>query len=177
MKKLALIALSLVAAFALAACSGENGPTAVSAPEKARPEERTTLVDVAVAVNAETGEFSTLIAAVLAAELDGALGGVRPLTVFAPTDAAFAELGYDADNIGDVDKATLTQILLYHVTNGNRAANSVADARQLRMLNKGFTKVSADMDGGVFINDAKIVTPNVAADNGYIHVIDTVLMP
>ena len=145
MKKLTIALLSLIAVFALSGCSEDNNPTAVSGAEKARPDERTTLVDVAVAVNAETGEFSTLIAAVLAAELDGVLSGVRPFTVFAPTDAAFEALGYDAESIVELDKETLTGILLYHVTNGKRAAASVVNAKQIRMLNMGFASISAGM--------------------------------
>jgi uncharacterized surface protein with fasciclin (FAS1) repeats len=177
MKKLTFAALFLVAAFALAGCSSDNSPTAVAGGEKVRPEERTTLKDVALAVNAETGEFSTLIAALVATGLDAVVDGVRPYTVFAPTDEAFAALDLDADNIGDMDPETLTEILLYHVTSGNRAAASVANVRQIRMANGGFVAVTADMDGKIYVNDAEVILANVAADNGYIHVIDAVLLP
>jgi uncharacterized surface protein with fasciclin (FAS1) repeats len=128
-------------------------------------------------VNADTGEFSTLIAAVLATGLDGVLDGVRPYTVFAPTDAAFAELDLNADNIGELDRDALTDILLYHVTSGKRAAASVVNARSLRMANGDFARIATDVNGKVSIAGAGIVQVDVAADNGFIHVIDKVMMP
>jgi uncharacterized surface protein with fasciclin (FAS1) repeats len=177
MKKLTLATLLLVAAFALAGCSNDNSPTAVTGAEKVRPDDRTTLKDVALAVNEETGEFSTLIAALVATGLDGVVDGVRPYTVFAPTDEAFAALDLNADNIGEMDPEVLTNILLYHVTNGRRAAVSIAHVRQIAMANGEFVAVTADVDGKVYVNDAEIVAVDVAADNGFIHVIDAVLLP
>ena len=134
------------------------------------------IVEIALAVNADTGEFSTLIAALQAADLVGALNGNRHYTAFAPTDAAFAKLGLNAGNIGTLDKATLTNILLYHVTNGRRLSQSVVGASQIRMANGGFTKVSVSGEGA-FINSSKIVAVDIKARNGVIHVIDTVLLP
>ena len=78
MKKLMITTLFLVALFALTGCSEDNNPTSVSSIDKVKPSERTTIVDVALSVNADTGEFSTLIAAILAADLAGALSGVTP---------------------------------------------------------------------------------------------------
>jgi uncharacterized surface protein with fasciclin (FAS1) repeats len=135
-----------------------------------------TIVDVALAVNAETGEFSTLIAAVLAADLAGTLAANGQRTVFAPTDAAFAALGLDAGNIGTLPVATLRNILLYHVSPGRRAAAAVVSSTRLRMANGGFTTISL-RDGGAFINDSRIVGTDVLAGNGIIHVIDAVLLP
>jgi len=99
-----------------------------------------TIVDVAIAVNEETGEFSTLIAAVLAADpaVLATLSGNGQFTVFAPTDAAFDELGFDADNIGDLDQGALTQILLYHVARGRRNSNGVLGSRRINTLQGGF---------------------------------------
>ena len=178
MKKMTLTAMFLVAAFALAGCSEDNNPTAVTSADKVKPSERTTIVDVAVAVNADTGEFSTLIAAVLAADpaVLSALTGNGQLTVFAPTDAAFNELGLNADNIGDLDQEALTGILLYHVAKGRRMAESVISSSQIRMYSGLFTSISL-MDGMAFINDSQIVAVDVPADNGIIHVIDAVLIP
>ena len=176
MKKLMITTLFLVAAFALTGCSEDNNPTSVNAVDKVKPSERTTIVDVALAVNAESGEFSTLIAAVVAADLVGALSGNGQLTVFAPTDAAFAELDLNADNIGDLDTATLTNILLYHVANGRRMAEDVVSSDQIRMKNGQFTMISVT-DDGAYINDSMIVATDVPADNGVIHVIDAVLLP
>lgn len=135
-----------------------------------------TIVEVALAVNAETGEFSTLIAALQAADLVDALNRKGKFTVFAPTDAAFAELGLDAGNVGALPRETLTNILLYHVARGNRLSQSVVGADQMRMLNGQFTDVSAT-DAGVFVDEAQIVTVDVLAGNGVIHIIDGVLLP
>ena len=176
MKKLMITSLFLVAAFALTGCSEDNNPTSVNAVDKVKPSERTTIVDVALAVNAESGEFSTLIAAVVAADLVDALSGNGQLTVFAPTDEAFAKLDLNADNIGEMDQDALTGILLYHVAKGRRMAEDVVSSDQIRMLNGRRTMISL-MDGGAYINDSMIVATDVPADNGVIHVIDTVLLP
>jgi uncharacterized surface protein with fasciclin (FAS1) repeats len=117
-----------------------------------------------------------LIAALVAADLVDAIAAPGQRTVFAPTDAAFTKLGLNAGNIGTLDRAVLTEILLYHVTQGRRAAVSVVSAKQLRMLNGGLTRISRQ-DGKVYINDAAIEATDVAAGNGIIHVIDSVLLP
>ena len=176
MNKLIIPALALVAAFALAGCSDDSNPTAVTGADKVKPSERTTLVDVALAVNADSGEFSTLIAAVQAAGLVDALSGNGQLTVFAPTDAAFAAAGLDAASVGDLDTGVLTDILLYHVAKGRRMAEDVVSSTQIRMLNGQFTEIGL-MDGDAMIDGATIVATDVPADNGVIHVIDAVLMP
>ncbi len=138
-----------------------------------------TLVDVAIAVNAETGEFSTLIAAVLAADpaVLATLSGNGQFTVFAPTDAAFAKLGLDADNIGNLDQGFLSQVLLYHVARGRRNSSAVLGSSRIRTLQGGFLFQS----GGVLTDnlgrDANIILTDVPAANGLIHAIDTVVLP
>lgn len=171
-----------------AACSDVEAPTAPAQaetaeapfgprPGKGAPNDGRTLVATALAVNAETGEFSTLIAALGATDLVDALNGPRPFTVFAPTDAAFAELGLNADNIaGAFDTETLADILLYHVTRGVRPSPSVVGASNLLMLNGGRLDVSVN-DDGAFVNDSKIVGTDVRTSNGIIHTIDAVLLP
>ena len=139
-------------------------------------EEYLTIVGTALAINAETGEFSTLIAALVAAGLVETLDGRGQFTVFAPTDAAFAELGFDADNIGDLPVEDLTAILLYHVAQGRRDSGSVLSADRVRMMSKEFAFPSI-MDSKPYINDAEIIIPDVMASNGIIHVINKVLMP
>ena len=176
MKKLMITTMFLVAAFALTGCSEDNNPTAANSIDKVKPSERTTIVDVALAINDDSGEFSTLIAAVVAADLVDALSGNGQLTVFAPTDAAFAALDLNADNIGDLDQATLTNILLYHVARGRRMAEDVVSSDQIRMLNSQRTMISVT-DEGAFINDAQIIITDVPADNGIIHAINAVLLP
>jgi uncharacterized surface protein with fasciclin (FAS1) repeats len=135
-----------------------------------------TIVDVALAVNAESGEFSTLIAAVVSADLVAALSAVGQRTVFAPTDAAFAELGLDADNIGDLPGDALKDILLYHVAPGRRYAADVVSSDRIRMVNGGFTRIEL-RGGAAYINDSQIVVTDVEASNGVIHIIDAVLLP
>jgi uncharacterized surface protein with fasciclin (FAS1) repeats len=148
-------------------------------PPQIPPQQQPSLVEIAAVVNAESGEFATLIAAVSAAGLLEVLDGKQHLTVFAPTDAAFAELGYTPDNIGDLPPDALLNILLYHVTKGDRFSNSVINAPTLKMLNGDKTSVSVTMDG-VFVDQSRLLTPDLIdldARNGVIHVIDAVLLP
>ena len=148
---------------------------AVAAPAAARS--GPTIADTAIAVNAETGEFSQLIAAASRAGLVGALDGNRQLTVFAPTDAAFADL-YATLGVTGVDGipvATLRAVLLHHVAPGERFNDDVLDASRIRTLNRDF--VFPGTDGGASIDDASIVAADIDASNGVIHVIDAVLLP
>ena len=142
-----------------------------------QPASSPTIVDVALSVNEETGEFSTLIAAVVATGLVDDLSARGQRTVFAPTDAAFEALGLNADNIGDaLDEDALRNILLYHVANGRRDAADVTSSDRIRMLNGGFNEITVN-DMGAFIGDAQIIQTDVEASNGIIHVIDAVLLP
>jgi transforming growth factor-beta-induced protein len=149
---------------------------AIAAPVAAKSN-GPTIVDTAIAVNAANGEFDYLIEAVLATGLDGALDGKRQFTVFAPTDAAFEALFADlgVSGIDEIDPSLLTSVLLYHVAPGERFAADVVASSRIRTLNRGFLSVSTD--GGVFVNDAQVIIPNVDASNGVIHVIDQVLLP
>lgn len=136
--------------------------------------ETNTVVDVIV--NSE--DHATLEAAVLAADLAGALSGAGPFTVFAPTDAAFDALpdGTLDDLLADPDGA-LTNVLLYHVVEAEALSSSLSDGDVITtMLGQDLT-VTIDGDGNVFINDAQVTTPDVDADNGVVHVIDAVLVP
>jgi uncharacterized surface protein with fasciclin (FAS1) repeats len=132
-----------------------------------------TIVETALAVNAETGEFSTLIAAVVRAGLVDTLNGHRQFTVFAPTDAAFAKLGLNAGNIDTVPLDALRNILLYHVAPGERFAEDVVTATKVRMLNMQFAPIGT----GPTIGGAGFVAVDVDVCNGVIHVIDSVLIP
>jgi len=139
------------------------------------PSEGDTIVDVAI----EADGFDVLVAAVQEAGLVEALSGNRQLTLFAPTDDAFGELGVTADNVGDVDfeaavGASLAEILTYHVTPGRRRARSVVSADQVPTLNG--TPVAVD---GTDLNgdQADIVDTDIEASNGFVHVIDGVLQP
>ena len=160
---------------ALALLAGSLLIGLVAAPVAAR-RAGPSIVETAIAVNAESGEFSTLIAAVQAAGLVDVLNGNRQFTVFAPTDAAFAALGLNAGNVGTaLDAATLTDILLYHVTTGRKDAAEVVASDTIRMLNGD--RVDVTVGGGVFVDDAEVIITDIRTSNGIIHVIDAVLLP
>ena len=160
------------AGLALALLAGSLLVGLVAAPVAAR-RPGPSIVDTAIAVNADSGQFSTLIAALKAADLVSVLDGNRQFTVFAPTDAAFAALGLDASNIGTAfDKATLTNILLYHVTTGRKDSGDVLSSDSLRMLNGQ----RADIEGAT-IDGAPIIAVDISTSNGIIHVVDGVLLP
>lgn len=173
--KFAAIAGALV--LTLAAC-GDDGDDAASATTVTEaPAEVGTIVDVAVA----NGSFTTLVAAVQAADLVETLSGPGPFTVFAPTDEAFAAaldaLGLTAEELL-ADTATLTSILTYHVLAGEvDAATAISlDGQSAATVNGAEIAISV-VDGKVMINDATVVIADVAASNGIIHAIDTVLLP
>ena len=129
------------------------------------------IVDTAV----KAGSFSTLVAAVKAAGLVETLKGEGPFTVFAPTDEAFAKLpeGTVEGLLKDLPK--LKQILTYHVVAGKVMAADVVKLKSAKTVEGSEVKIDASK--GVKVNDATVVTPDVAADNGVIHVIDSVLLP
>jgi transforming growth factor-beta-induced protein len=137
-----------------------------------------TIVGAAVAVNAQTGEFDHLIAAVVRAGLVGTLDGNRQFTVFAPTDAAFEDLfaALGVDGVDEIPLDTLRTVLLYHVAPGERLSGDVISSSRIRTIGKGFLSPSVH-DGSAWINDARIVMPDVDVSNGVIHVIDKVLLP
>jgi uncharacterized surface protein with fasciclin (FAS1) repeats len=128
---------------------------------------------VDTAVNA--GSFSTLVAAVKAAGLVETLKGKGPFTVFAPTDAAFAKLpeGTVDGLLKDIPK--LKKILTYHVVSGKVMASDVTKLKSAKTVEG--SDVVIDASKGVKINESMVTTPDVAADNGVIHIIDTVLIP
>ena len=177
-----LMSLSLVFAACAAPAATQPAPTAtaVSVPtaapaptEVVAEPEMMNIVETAIAA----GGFETLVAAVSAAGLAETLSGEGPFTVFAPTDEAFAALPAGtidtllADPTGD-----LTQILLYHVVGLKAMAADVTDGLEVETLQGGTVKFSV-VDGKVMINDATIVTTDIEASNGVIHVIDAVIMP
>ncbi len=132
------------------------------------------IVDTAVGA----GQFKTLAAALQAAGLVETLKGKGPFTVFAPTDAAFAKLpaGTVETLLKPENKAKLTAILTYHVVAGKVMAADVVKVKDAKTVQGGSVKVNA-MGGKVTIDGANVVTTDIAASNGVIHVIDTVLMP
>ena len=137
-----------------------------------------TIVGAAVAVNAGTGEFSHLIAAVQRAGLVDTLNGNRQFTVFAPRDAAFEALfgALGVSGVKDIPVPTLRSVLLHHVAPGERFAADVLGASRVRMLDKSFTH-PAVVGGVPTIDGATIVAADIDVSNGVIHVIDAVLLP
>ena len=124
------------------------------------------------------GSFTTLEAALKAAELTGALSGDGPFTVFAPTDAAFAALpeGTIASLLKPEAKGMLQNILTYHVISGNMMAKDVVKSDFLTGLN-GQRLNFMMKEGGAYLAGAKIVTTDIECSNGIIHVIDAVMLP
>jgi uncharacterized surface protein with fasciclin (FAS1) repeats len=125
------------------------------------------------AVNA--GSFNTLIAALEAANLEDTLKGAGPFPVFAPTDEAFNKLPAGTVDALLKDIPKLKKILTYHVVSGKVLAADVVKLKTAKTVEGSDVKI--DASNGVKINDAKVATPDVAADNGVIHVIDKVLIP
>jgi uncharacterized surface protein with fasciclin (FAS1) repeats len=157
---------------AAAMAAGAVALAIVPAGATARAMSRPNIVQVA----ASNPQFSTLVKLVKAAGLVGALEGKGPLTVFAPTNAAFAKvpkatLGKLAKN-----KALLRKVLLYHVVAGAYPAARVVKRSSLKTLEGASVKVST-VRGKVFINRAQVIKANVRASNGIIHVINAVLLP
>lgn len=165
--KLASKAVLSIAAAAALVFSGTAGAQAAAHSTK-------TIVDVAV----ENGSFKTLVAALKAADLVGALQGTGPFTVFAPTDEAFAKLPAGTVDALLKDKVKLAAILKYHVISGNVMAADVIKAKEVKpkTLNGAALDIKV-MDGKVHVNKATVVKADVHASNGVIHVVDTVIIP
>jgi len=128
------------------------------------------IVDTAVAA----GNFKTLSLALKAADLVPTLKGKGPFTVFAPTDAAFAKIPKSDLDALLKDKAKLQAVLTYHVVSGKVMST---DLKPGNVKTVQGSNVMVSTVGGAMVNDAKVVAADVAADNGVIHAIDTVLMP
>ncbi|MCX7644226.1 MAG: fasciclin domain-containing protein [Rhodobacteraceae bacterium] len=131
------------------------------------------IVDTAVAA----GNFTTLVAAVEAAGLVETLKGEGPFTVFAPTDEAFAALpaGTVEDLLKPENKDRLTAILTYHVVPGKVMSGDLTNGMTATTVQGG--EVTIMTEGGVKVNDANVMTADIEASNGVIHVIDKVIMP
>jgi transforming growth factor-beta-induced protein len=181
MKAFRLPSLIIVLALVLAACA----PAAAVVEPAAMPTEApavepepiveasNTIVDIA----AGNPDFSTLVAAVSAAGLVDALSGEGPFTVFAPPNEAFAKLpeGTLESLLLPENKQALTDILLYHVVSGSVLAADVVNLSQAETLLGKNVNIKVDM-GSVMINEANVVATDIIADNGVIHVIDSVIL-
>ncbi len=129
------------------------------------------IVDTAISA----GSFTTLVAAVQAADLVSTLKSAGPFTVFAPTDAAFQKLPSGTVESLLKDKAQLTKILTYHVVAGKVTAADVVKLTSAKTVEG--QEVTIDASNGVKVNNATVTQADILCDNGVIHVIDTVLLP
>jgi uncharacterized surface protein with fasciclin (FAS1) repeats len=165
----AVVAVALIAALTLSACGSDSEETMDMATEETTVG---TIVDVAVGA----GNFTTLVAAVTAADLVETLSGTGPFTVFAPTDEAFAALPagvLDALLLPE-NKETLVKILTYHVVSGMVMAADITDGDVATVEGSNVMLVTTS---GVKVNDANVVSADVPASNGVIHAIDAVILP
>lgn len=179
--KSAAAAVALITALTLSACSSDpveetttdtTVETTVDTTTNTEEVQLGTVVDVAT----QAGTFSTLVAAIGAAELAATLSSEGPFTVFAPTDEAFAALpaGVVDALLLPENKATLARILTYHVLPGKVFAANVVDGEVATVEG---SNVSFSTTEGVKVNGANVVATDIAASNGVIHVIDAVILP
>ena len=127
---------------------------------------------------ASAGQFETLVTAVKAAGLVDTLKGEGPYTVFAPTDEAFAKLpaGTVEDLLKPQNKDKLVAVLTYHVVPGKIMSADIAGKKAMVKTVEG-SELSVDATDGVHVDEAKVISADVVASNGVIHVIDTVVLP
>ncbi len=147
-------------------------PSSVAAQSHTAHNDAKDIVETAVAA----GSFKTLAAALQAAGLVETLKGKGPFTVFAPTDEAFAKLPAGTVEALLKDKAKLTAILTYHVVSGAVPASAVVNLTSAKTVNGKDVSISV-VNGKVRVGSATVVSADVMASNGVIHVIDTVLLP
>jgi uncharacterized surface protein with fasciclin (FAS1) repeats len=161
MKRIVVL-LATVAAFAVAAAPGMS---ASMAP-------RQNIVQIA----ASSPQFSTLVKLVEQAGLAGALSGKGKLTVFAPTNAAFAKVPKKTLAKLGHDKALLKAVLLYHVVKGEVLASQIVKLHSVKTLEGASVRIRVT-HGSVYVNQARVIKANVLASNGVIHIINGVLIP
>jgi uncharacterized surface protein with fasciclin (FAS1) repeats len=164
MTRVRIIAAVAVLATAAAAAVG---PAA-----SAKPRAQGTIVETAVAA----GQFKTLTMLLKRAGLVSTLQKRGPYTVFAPTDAAFKKVPKATIDALLQDKAKLKAVLLYHVVAGKVTAAKVVKLRSAKTANGATVRIRV-AGSNVFVNGAKVTTPDVSASNGVIHVVNRVLIP
>ncbi len=177
MKRTIILSLAAVA-IAVSACSpaATASPSAAATTAPASSPSAAAAGDI-VTVASDAGSFKTLLEAATAAGLVDTLKGAGPFTVFAPTDAAFAALPAGTLDALLKDPAKLKDILLYHVVSGEVTADQVVKLTSASTVQGKPIKITVK-DGTVYLNDTvKVVTTDIPASNGVIHVIDAVLLP
>lgn len=178
LKRTFLLAGCLLAlALGVAACGDDDDDTTSGAATTEQAEGSEAAAGNIVAVAAETPQLSTLVDAVTAAELVETLEEPGPYTVFAPTNEAFEALGNTLETLLEpANKEELAEILTYHVVPGELTASELTDGQQLETVQGESLEVKIDGEE-VTVNGAAVVTPDVEASNGVVHVIDEVLTP
>jgi uncharacterized surface protein with fasciclin (FAS1) repeats len=163
----AIVGMALAAGATVAGTPGQNPVQLAAASDK-------NVLETA----ASAGQFKTLAAAIDAAGLGETLKGPGPFTVFAPTDAAFAKLpaGTVENLLKPENRDRLAAILTYHVVPGMVTAAEVTKLNAAKTANGQTVNIKTD-GGSVMVNDAKVITADIPASNGIIHVIDTVMLP
>ena len=177
MKKAFATTLAGIALVATVAGCGSSSSSSTTAPaatssSAAAPMGGSDIVQTAVAA----GEFKTLVSLVKQAGLAGALSAPGQLTVFAPTDAAFAKVPKATLTELAHNTAKLKQVLLYHVVKGDVTAAQVVKLTSAKTLEGSAVPIRVENDK-VYIGGAQVIKANVTASNGVIHVINTVLIP
>jgi uncharacterized surface protein with fasciclin (FAS1) repeats len=175
MNRKSLNSLALVAALTLYVVPADAHCGSCGADSHAHAEKTAAVELQAIFPLAESAGFSTLIAAVKAAGLEGVLTNDGPFTVFAPTDEAFAKLPAGTVEALLANPEALKRVLLYHVAAGSVMAADVMKLKSAETL--GGQSVNIDTENGVRVNDSLVVQADIQASNGVIHVIDTVLIP
>ena len=161
---LALLVVAAVAAAAIGASASASTTSRLGGDKN--------IVETAVAA----GQFKTLASLLTKAGLADTLASGGPFTVFAPTDAAFAKVPKATLDALAENPAQLKAVLLYHVVSGRVTAADVVKLSSAKTLEGGSLAIKV-VDGTVFLDQAKVTTPDVMASNGVIHVIDSVLIP
>jgi len=165
MKKGTLYTLLISAMLLVGICMGASNSMDTSPGGK-------NIVDTAIAA----GNFKTLVTALQTAGLVETLKGEGPFTVFAPTDAAFAKMPKDQLNALMTNKTQLTALLTYHVVPGEVMSTDLKNGMTIKTV-PGENLIISLANGGIMVNDAKVVEADIICTNGVIHVIDTVLIP
>jgi uncharacterized surface protein with fasciclin (FAS1) repeats len=158
----------------LAAAAALFAGTAASADDHGSMAAKAAGPDI-VAVATSAGSFKTLVQALEVAGLTDTLKGAGPFTVFAPTDAAFAKIPKADLDALLADKAKLARVLTYHVVPGKVMAADVTKLSSAKTVEGG--ALTIDASSGVKVDGANVVQTDIAASNGVIHVIDTVMLP
>jgi transforming growth factor-beta-induced protein len=165
-----MMALMAVLAIGMVGCSNDEDKNPINSGS---PEPKLDIVETAAAA----GNFTTLLAAAEAADLVDALKGAGPITVFAPTDEAFAKLPAGTVEALLADKDALTAILTYHVVPGAVTSDQVVKLSGAETLNGASLTITVTSDGKVKVDNATVIVTDIKATNGIIHVIDAVMIP